>query len=415
MPHARADQNSRGLKVWAVLSVALLAGSWLFFALQMRSADLPAQEGSNGSSRTFKCNPGPWGDLECTRVSVGLPDHFITDATLNMPRASWFFRGHSRDQVEALFRRANLNGKQLDSLLHKSEWIRMDNGTKVIPEESTILSLQPESRRLIYSVLEIFPDNEFHHLAFTFRRSRLAERFEYSGLKAETIQLFNQLIYPRGENLVMFADVETLMRQIPEREERLQLIKTLSRRNTLLVKLHVGPHSDVEQLLQYWGQGGRAKDLKPLLESLSKVPGGSKIDIGHLLPPFARQRVYTYPFPSNTPDSRENCHWTALNFFNDNPSSEFLRAASVEKVIEQDYVHVENDWRMGDVIFLVNSQSQLVHSAVYIADDIVFTKNGVNPSHPWIYMTLDEMLLFYETPEEPLEKWVYRRKDLAGD
>ncbi|MBA4147832.1 MAG: hypothetical protein H0X66_06920 [Verrucomicrobia bacterium] len=406
---------SRSILIGLILCGSLLVGSWIWFAFYLRShsSALASKENLPESDQTFTSQPGPWGELECTRVTIELPDHFIQDETLTLAPTSWFFKDHSREKVIALFKSAGLDSGQIKSLMEKSEWMETDRGIKIVPEEQVVLSLRPESRQKIYSVLEIFPDNEFYYVAFVFRAERLRERFEYSGLHPETIRLFNQMTYPRGSNLVVFADSETLMRQIHDRDERLRLVKTLSRRSTLLVKLKITPETDVEQLLHFWGQGGRAKDLKPLLQSLAKVPGGCKIDIAHLLPPFARQRVYTYPYPSETAESKENCHWTALNFFSDNPDPDFLKSDVVEKVIQEKYQPVTDEWRMGDVIFLVNAKSQLVHSAVYIADDIVFTKNGVNPSHPWVYMKMEDMLLYYETLGEPLEQWIYRNKEFA--
>jgi hypothetical protein len=46
---------------------------------------------------------------------------------------------------------------------------------------------------------------------------------------------------------------------------------------------------------------------------------------------------------------------------------------------------------------------------VYVADDVVFTKNGANTIQPWVLMKMSEMLGTYE-PERPFEVIVYRRK-----
>ena len=66
----------------------------------------------------------------------------------------------------------------------------------------------------------------------------------------------------------------------------------------MLVQLRVKPQTDVEALATYWGQGRRSKDVRPLLQSLVRVPGGATIDIVHLLPPLPRALLYTYPLPS---------------------------------------------------------------------------------------------------------------------
>lgn len=32
------------------------------------------------------------------------------------------------------------------------------------------------------------------------------------------------------------------------------------------------------------------------------------------------------------------------------------------------------------------------HVAVFLADNLFFTKNGENPWHPWVYSTLEDLL-----------------------
>ena len=39
------------------------------------------------------------------------------------------------------------------------------------------------------------------------------------------------------------------------------------------------------------------------------------------MPPFARERLYTSPMPTKPGDLKMDCHWTALNFFNETPDA----------------------------------------------------------------------------------------------
>ncbi|MFN7139466.1 MAG: hypothetical protein ACK4UN_09015, partial [Limisphaerales bacterium] len=66
----------------------------------------------------------------------------------------------------------------------------------------------------------------------------------------------------------------------------------------------------------------------------------------------------------------------------------------------------------GDILFLQNSDGILIHSAVYIADDIVFTKNGAGYNQPWIYMKMEDMMPFYDSPVDSPRVVVYRRKEV---
>ena len=55
----------------------------------------------------------------------------------------------------------------------------------------------------------------------------------------------------------------------------------------------------------------------------------------------------------------------------------------------------------------------LVHSATYLADDVVFTKNGGIFTQPWTYMKLSDLVTYYNTftpPDQPLKVVMCRRK-----
>jgi hypothetical protein len=53
----------------------------------------------------------------------------------------------------------------------------------------------------------------------------------------------------------------------------------------------------------------------------------------------------------------------------------------------------------------------MFHVAVYIADDILFTKNGTTFSLPWRYMRMEQMTEFYARPL-PVQVSYFRHKSL---
>lgn len=55
-----------------------------------------------------------------------------------------------------------------------------------------------------------------------------------------------------------------------------------------------------------------------------------------------------------------------------------------------------------------------VHAAVFLADDLYFTKNGLNDIQPWIVMPLADLLEEYDAlhPNAGLAIRYFRRKDL---
>jgi hypothetical protein len=63
----------------------------------------------------------------------------------------------------------------------------------------------------------------------------------------------------------------------------------------------------------------------------------------------------------------------------------------------------------GDIIMFTKPDGSIIHSCVFIADDIVYTKNGASPNAPWILMSLSDVVAFYPS-NEPLDIQYYRAK-----
>jgi hypothetical protein len=48
------------------------------------------------------------------------------------------------------------------------------------------------------------------------------------------------------------------------------------------------------------------------------------------------------------------------------------------------------------VVFILDGASgNAIHSCVYLADDLVFTKNGRSPTQPWVVMKVDDVVTYY--------------------
>jgi hypothetical protein len=124
-------------------------------------------------------------------------------------------------------------------------------------------------------------------------------------------------------------------------------------------------------------------------------PDGGSINILELLPPLPASLLHSYPVPHNYlkgPEVIKNCSWTALNFFRDEPVAEFSDQNYMIKVLANDYVPVLSDPRYGDIALFLTPDNQMRHVAVFLADDLYFTKNGDNPWHPWVYSTAADLI-----------------------
>jgi hypothetical protein len=141
--------------------------------------------------------------------------------------------------------------------------------------------------------------------------------------------------------------------------------------------------------------------------------GGKAVNIVLLLPAFARQRLYTFPLPPERgPSLGHDCIWTAFNFFAEEPVPlSFANLAEVVKTLDRDYYHVYTKPQLGDLVVYLGEGGKLIHAAVYVADDVLFTKIGNTPSWPWMLIKMDEMKTFYPS-HKPWEVKFYRHREL---
>jgi hypothetical protein len=177
--------------------------------------------------------------------------------------------------------------------------------------------------------------------------------------------------------------------------------------------LQINPETDVDKLLGYWAapaNGVRIKDVRPLLDSLKRLPDGANISLLYFLPQFARQRLYTFPMPAQIGDPMMDCHWSTMNFFNEIPDNRFNDPAYLGNYVRTNFYEIAKANAYGDVVFLQDDKGTVLHSAVYICDDIVFTKNGRSTVQPWILMHLKDLMGVYASSPGLTAK-VYRNKN----
>ncbi len=405
-------QMSQGLAGRALTVLLLLASlaALLWLALFLVTPRGSHQTLAGAAPNAPTGDTPPWGRLERLRIAVERPTLFISMADGFALQTRWFFGGSQPGDLEAFLRGLKLPPPVLSPLLNQANWVQDARGIWVPTTTEIVLGLTPEARQTLYPILAQFRENFAQSGAFRFRQDAEREWFANSGLSPTTLALVKERYYRSG-NALCFADLGEVATKISSSAERLALLKALSRESTLLVKLHVDDQTDVARLIRYWGRRGRAKDLEPLLESLKRIPGGASIDISHLLPPFARMRLYTYPLPvEDQVERKQDCYWTAFNFFHEPPEDRYGDAASVKGAFAKDYFVVQDAPTFGDIILLTNERGMTIHAAVYIADDIVFTKNGNDFVHPWILMESADLMAVY-TIKEPPRVIVYRLKD----
>ena len=282
---------------------------------------------------------------------------------------------------------------------------------EVIHVTNVVLEKIPlATRSKVYDYLAQDPRNVDQFNAFRYCGESFDEWFQSSNLRPELVEKIRSMVYSRGP-VYFFADLRLIIPLLESDRERARLLKVLSRESTRLVRLHVDRNTDIEQMVDYWGRFGRAKDVRPILESLALSPGGGTIDLVHLLPPFARERIYTYPGTANRNlIVNRNSHWTALNFYNDVADDRYASMDQVGVALMDDFYQIAGEPKFGDIVGFTGKNGDLFHSGVFIADEMIYTKNGPRVSRPWMLLSIEEMINYYPR-REPSELRYFRRKD----
>ena len=345
-----------------------------------------------------EAKPGPWGDLRYVYVYLEAPTELVENFPLPSATPSWAFAKEMLPSLPKLFTDAGLSQPLIDFLLADRNLVRDGDTVYLKPPLDELEEMSPESRTVIYTELAKHPANPFHADPVLITDSTVDEWFATSSLRHEVVAKLKKLSYIRSETIA-FSDVSLLLNYANSDSEARAIFKACTRTRTIMVRLRLDKNSDAEQLLQYWtlGDGLRRKDVEPLINSIIETNGIEDIGLSHLLPPLVRKLLYTYPGPEMARHGLlPDCHWTSLNFFNYEPHEYLLDSKlATSRVLEQ-FNPVKEPYKYGDILFFLDNETgDAFHSCVYIADDLVYTKNGRNILAPWVIMKIDDVKKIY--------------------
>jgi hypothetical protein len=404
-------------RTWLFILAALLIAPWLAaLAVYLRAPaeSVPVAPPVSTAGPATALPSGPWGTLTASPIVVSPPLEYVA---ADWGRASepdtWYFPGTTPELLEAFLVSTGLPQDQAARIRSTARLHPGIRGLVVTPDPEIVRKLPPDVRSRLYVQLAKSTLNFDQASSFRFLGSSPEDWLGGTMISRETRQLTEQLIYRDGDFL-NFADVEIVRASIRDEAELRRLAKALLRQSTLLVRLSVDDPSSVDSLADYWGRGGRRIDLRPLLESIVGAADHS-IDLVHLLPTLARQHLYRYPKISTGDLNKPllaNCLWTSLNFFSTTPDDRFLDVTVALDTLRRDYYVVEDGFQLGDIIGFVDDEGDLFHAAVYIAADLVYTKNGTSPMAPWTIVSLDYLKGYYKRHADDLRLIYHRRNDL---
>jgi len=350
---------------------------------------------------------GPWGELLTQNIKLERPAEYIVLAEKNPDPESWRFNGLNLEQVKALLVANGLPKEQVEAQL-TPEHVRIQGSSTVFtPDENFLLSLKPEMRQRLYGALYGMGVGLYFDYPFIFPKASIETIYTDARLQPDEVALLKQLVYP-AVNSVRLTDYDLLLRKIANPERRAVVAKVLSMQPAVLARLCVRPDSDIDKIASYWGgmDNVRFTDMRPMLEALKGLPHGGTVSLMYFLPPFARSRLYTYPLPPQPGDPVLDCHWSTFNFSSIEPDNRYNDPQYTVDYIKKNYYRIDAPSIYGDILLFANDQEQINHSAVYLADDLAFTKYGNNYRQPWMIVRLADMQTMYPA----LKPFYYRRK-----
>lgn len=411
MPPMPSEAIVRRVRSVAVVLVCSLSGLAPEAARSQAAQALPLPAADDAAETGFvREATGPWGTLQSYFVYVAAPEQIVQLYPLPSEVTTWNFPGLRSDEVAAVLNRRGIPEDIRAELLDKTRWTILEDTIQISPSAAAIVGLPAEDRAAIYEVLARWEVNEFHHSPWYVPANDEVRWLAGSGLRRELTDAVARTTYLRGRTRC-FSDVSLLMGMTTSDGEAKSVVKALSRCRTAILRLKLDGRMPLGQLVDYWGAGtANAKDFLPLLESVSTNPQVNHLDVVHLLPPYPRKLLYTYPHPSLAIGGRyPDCHWTSLNFFNYRPEGRVFDTVGATMRVLEDYDAVPGPARFGDMFLLLDADGNAIHSCVHLADGYVFTKNGSTVISPWLVMQLDEVRDRYSQSGPPAVQ-IYRRR-----
>jgi hypothetical protein len=365
---------------------------------------------AEGLPNPTETSTGRWGRLTSRAVMIEPSDNILTPDYFQPYSKAWYFTESVATNLKSFLTSAGLAPKQVRDLMATAEYNSDRKEYRVSPNRELILGMDPEVRAAIYAELANCELNTLQREPFRMRTDSADTWFQGCGLRPEVVAMMKQMLYRRGPFL-MFSDPGVLMSELSSDVERRVAMRTLFRQRALFCSIHIEPGDDVDALARYWGSGGRMSVVQPLIDSMADA-GGGDLDVALLLPPLARSFLYSYRRPDDT--VFRDCHWTSLNYFRAAPDDRFADMETATATFVSDYTVVTaTNYLPGDVVVLQSEDGQVIHTCNYIADGVVFTKNGGTAHRPWVLLDLDTVIDLYSL-KGPVKVDVLRRtEDMA--
>jgi hypothetical protein len=357
----------------------------------------------------WKAQPGPWGDLEVRTVYLEAPDTLLAAVAKPNAITRWVFEQTTESAVRELLVRQGVSVTMVERLLDPASRTIQANVISLYPTVAEITSLDVATRSGLYRELAKSSANEYQRDPVYILGGDPDDWLAGSGLNAAQEKLFRRLVWKRGDVLA-FSDIQALLTLAKDAAEVRNTFRALTRVRSLLVELQLPLKADRQAFLDYWTAGQADAPQGSFLRAITQRQAVQSVDITHFFPSVIRQLAYTFPEIEHGSRGRlPDCHWTSLNFFNSTPKDEYLDMRQAATRLVQAYATVEAPYRYGDILCFLEGGEGL-HTCVYVADDIVLTKNGDSILAPWVLMQVKDVEAIYRrSPETRIQGFRLKR------
>jgi hypothetical protein len=351
---------------------------------------------------------GPWGQLEVRSVYLEPPESLLAVIAKPSTVTRWTFEQNTAGGVRAILAKTGVPDAVVARLLSPVRLVESGNSIILLPEREDLVALSVEVRSALYLELAKSAANEYQRDPVFVLGGDVDDWLEGVSLTSGQRALFRQLLWRRGSALV-FSDVQALLSLAKGPEEVTAVFQTITRVRSLVIGLRLPLTVDRKGFIDYWTADQVGTPRLAFIRAVTQRRANQVVDVTHFLPSAFRLRVYSFPeldlgLKGRFPD----CHWTSLNFFNQEPKDIYLDTRQAAEHLLKDYVAVDAPYRYGDVLCFLDDGEGL-HTCVHIVDDIVLTKNGDSILAPWTLMRLRDVDEIYRrTPNTRIQ--AYRLK-----
>ena len=393
--------------IWNTLSALCVIAVAGFGVVWGANKLLSKPQGSIGTTYTLR--PGPWGEIKAQPILIEAPASLLS-VNFRLGGGHWYFQARSADEVATFLRSNGLTADQASRIAANAKAVDgRGDLLAATPPEDIVRAISKDTRSKLYNALAAVQENFAQVEPFRTTDLHLDAWLDANKLPPELVEEVRGLMWRRGSGL-FFSDYNLVVDRITSPAVKLELLRQLTRKASLLLNLDVPPDGQIDELVAYYGPRGRTDKVEPLLKALSDAGGGT-VGLSNMLPAFPRVRLYRFPDPLPGKDVSPDCHWSSFNFFNRGlPDDSLNDPAYVGRVLAEQYTPVSGHPQFGDIVLLTLPDGSSIHSAVYIADNIVFTKNGPSLAAPFIFSTMEDMLAFYPNSER-IRLTYYRLKN----